>query len=71
MIDGSLVCPAKFLEPSTVDGPRLPNPAFDDWIARDQALMTLINAILSQVALAYVVGSETSRQIWETLEKHY
>ncbi|MDV3193921.1 MAG: hypothetical protein Q8835_02540 [Sweet potato little leaf phytoplasma] len=49
----------------------VPNPKFDDWIAKDHALMTLINATLSPVALAYVVGCATSKEVWDALEKHY
>lgn len=44
---------------------------FEEWIAKDQALMTLINVTLSPAALAYVVGSTTSKEIWDVLEKHY
>ncbi|XP_022157455.1 uncharacterized protein LOC111024149 [Momordica charantia] len=33
--------------------------------------MTLINATLSPSAPAYVVGSTSSKEIWDTLEKHY
>lgn len=40
----------------------IPNSAYDDWIARDQALMTLINTTLSPATLAYVVGSTSSKE---------
>lgn len=36
------------------------NFAYEDWIARDQVLMTLINAMLFLSALLYVVGSTMS-----------
>lgn len=46
-------------------------PLFEDWIAKNQAFLTLISVTLSPVALAYVVGSDTSKQVWEILEKYY
>lgn len=47
------------------------NPLFDDWVAKDQALMSLINTTLSPATLAYVVRSTTSKQIYDVLEHHY
>lgn len=44
---------------------------YEDWIAKDHALMTLITATLSPAALAYVVRCETSKQMWDTLVTHY
>ncbi|KAG6588985.1 Retrovirus-related Pol polyprotein from transposon RE1, partial [Cucurbita argyrosperma subsp. sororia] len=57
-IDGTQPCP-------------ISNPSYDDWFAKDQALMTVINATLSPEALAYVVGSTTSKQVWNVLAKLY
>ncbi|XP_022150845.1 uncharacterized protein LOC111018892 [Momordica charantia] len=78
-IDGSVSAPSQFLasssetesQPTTTTSLPVINPHFEDWIAKDQALMTLINATLSAEALAYVVRSGTSKQVWEVLEKHY
>lgn len=57
----------KTLSPSSSDKQ---NPAFDDGIAKDHAFMTLINAMLSSIALAYVIGCETSKEICEGIESH-
>lgn len=81
-INGSLPKPVEFLQfgLSTTDlvgdssysvATLTPNPDFGDWIAKDHALMTLINATLSPATLAYVVGCDSSRQIWDTLVRHY
>ncbi|KAA0048387.1 UBN2_3 domain-containing protein [Cucumis melo var. makuwa] len=47
------------------------NPLYDDWITKDQALTTLINATLSPKALAYIFGSNSSYDVWTTLKKHH
>ncbi|TYK17989.1 uncharacterized protein E5676_scaffold306G002980 [Cucumis melo var. makuwa] len=47
------------------------NPPYEDWQAKDQAFMFLINATLSVEALTYVVGCKSSSQVWKTLERHY
>lgn len=58
-IDSSLAQPERFLRTvhsligsSSTDTSQM-NPLFDDWVAKDQALMTLINATLSPAALLY------------------
>lgn len=70
-IDGTRPCPASTFASSTSTGPPQSNPLYDDWIAKDQALMTVINATLSPEALAYVVGSTSSKQVWDVLAKLY
>lgn len=78
-IDGSISKPSRLLASSSnsdassslLASTSQPNPLYDDWVAKDHALMTLINAALSPAALAYIVGCDTSKQIWETLERHY
>lgn len=74
-VDGSLPAPSKVLLRESPEGsatssdavadptPPPPNPKYDDWIAKDHALMTLINATLSLAALAYVVGCSTSKEV--------
>ncbi|XP_022159298.1 uncharacterized protein LOC111025709 [Momordica charantia] len=73
-IDGSTPKPAKFLVSSSdslSSTSPIVNPAFSDWIAKDHALMTLLNATLSPSALAYMVGCDSSQQVWQTLVKYY
>lgn len=47
------------------------SPEYTQWVAHDQALITLINATLSSYALTHVVGSISSKDLWLSLEKHY
>ena len=47
------------------------NPLFQQWISRDQGLLTLTNSTLSPTALSLVVGQTTAHGIWFILEKRY
>lgn len=47
------------------------NPAYSNWLIQDQALVTLLNATLSQEALSLVIGQTSSRSIWLALERRY
>lgn len=70
-IDGTNPCPPRTSLSSTSTVPPQLNPLYEDWVAKDQALMTVINATLSSEALAYVVGSTSSKQVWDILAKLY
>lgn len=77
-VDGSHPAPPKILpvvvsteSSSTDSATSTVNPSYEGWLAKDQALMTLINATLSAEALAYIVGCNSSQEEWEALEKHY
>ncbi|XXG82551.1 hypothetical protein AAC387_Pa10g0471 [Persea americana] len=45
-----------------------PNHAFSAWFEWDQALLSWINATLSDFAFPYIVGKETANDVWESLE---
>ena len=47
------------------------NPLYQQWISRDQGLLTLINSTLSPTALYLVVGQTIAHGVWSILEKHY
>ena len=47
------------------------NPLYQQWISRDQGLLTLINSTLSPTALSLVVGQTTAHGVWSILEKRY
>ncbi|KAA0056771.1 putative mitochondrial protein [Cucumis melo var. makuwa] len=68
-IDDTLPCPPKHLPSSTLGTNSEINPKYLQWLSRDQALITLINATLSSSALTHVVGSVTSKALWLSLEK--
>lgn len=68
-VDGSIKAPEAIIR--TEGQPPSINPDHEIWYERDQALITLINATLTQTALSYVIGCQTSKDIWDTLEKHF
>uniref|UniRef100_A0A5B7CDG3 Putative retrovirus-related Pol polyprotein n=1 Tax=Davidia involucrata TaxID=16924 RepID=A0A5B7CDG3_DAVIN len=65
-VDGSYVCPTKFLQSTTTE-----NPEYHKWITHDQALMTFLNATLSSSALSQVIGYTTSKEVWQALERRF
>ncbi|RWR84275.1 Retrovirus-related Pol polyprotein from transposon TNT 1-94 [Cinnamomum micranthum f. kanehirae] len=68
-IDGSQPIPSR--EIISADGKTTPNHAFFVWFERDQTLLSWINATLSASALPYIVGKETAKDAWESLEHRY
>lgn len=54
-----------------LDGKSSLNIAFTEWFGCDQTLLSWINATLSVSALPYIVGKETTKDAWESLELHY
>uniref|UniRef100_A0A2N9HVG8 CCHC-type domain-containing protein n=1 Tax=Fagus sylvatica TaxID=28930 RepID=A0A2N9HVG8_FAGSY len=53
------------------EGVRQENPLYQQWISRDQRLLTLINSTLSPSSLSLVVGQTTAHGVWSILEKRY
>ena len=47
------------------------NPAYQQWIAMDQTLLTLVNATLSLFTLSLAVGNNTTQGVWEELLHAY
>ena len=47
------------------------NPDLLLWDTKDQALISMINATLSPLALALVIGQKSTKGVWDTLEKQY
>jgi hypothetical protein len=68
-VDGTHQCPPSFFENG--EGTHQENPLYQQWISRDQGLLTLINSTLSPTALSLVVGQTTAHRVWSTLEKRY
>lgn len=66
-VDGTHQCPPRFLVNN--EGVSQENPLFQQWISRDQGLLTLINSTLSPTTLSLVVGQTTAHGIWSILEK--
>ncbi|GAV81455.1 UBN2_3 domain-containing protein, partial [Cephalotus follicularis] len=58
-----------------IDG-SLPPPAptdstFAAWYEKDQMLVSWINATLSETALPYIMGVNSSKQAWDILNRRY
>ncbi|KAA8548749.1 hypothetical protein F0562_000433 [Nyssa sinensis] len=70
-IDGTHPCPSKFIQDERGAGSAQINPDYQIWNTQDQALMTLLNATLSQTALSHVIGYSASRNAWLALERRY
>ena len=68
-VDGTQQCPSQYLESS--DGTLQENLLYQQWISRDQGLLTLINSTLLPTSLTLVVGQTTAHGIWSILEKRY
>ena len=47
------------------------NPEYLQWCAKDQALISMISATLSQSALYLVIGQKSTKGVWDSLERRY
>ncbi|KAA8550139.1 hypothetical protein F0562_001845 [Nyssa sinensis] len=70
-VDGSFPSPDKFIRNEQGNITTQVNPNYHLWNTQDQALMTPINATLSQSALSHVIGYTTSREVWLALERRF
>ncbi|KAF6173286.1 hypothetical protein GIB67_026981 [Kingdonia uniflora] len=66
-VDGTLVCPPRTL--SNID--TTINPAFLAWTKQDQNLLGWLLSSLSESVLAQVVGLDSSRVVWSSLDKQF
>lgn len=71
IVNGSKPCPAKYLRDDKGELLTTVNPAYDQWIVQDRALITQINATLSKVAFSFVIGCKSSKEVWLALEKRF
>ncbi|KAK1408669.1 hypothetical protein QVD17_40643 [Tagetes erecta] len=67
-IDGSRNAPPMQI---TTDGNPSSNPAYTAWLAADRCATIILNASLTEEAVAETIGSTTARQIWSSLEAAY
>ncbi|KAJ8636288.1 hypothetical protein MRB53_010555 [Persea americana] len=70
-VNGTKPCPPKFLQDSKGKLSTSVNPTYTEWIIQDQNLLTWINSTLSEGVLPYIVGLQSSKAIWDDLEKRY
>ncbi|KAB2634605.1 cation/H(+) antiporter 15-like [Pyrus ussuriensis x Pyrus communis] len=64
-VDGSTPCPARVDESGT------DSDAYTVWKLHDRALMQLVTATLSPVAMSCAIGSSSSRDLWTRLKEQF
>ncbi|KAM0051978.1 putative RNA-directed DNA polymerase [Helianthus debilis subsp. tardiflorus] len=67
-VDGSSVPPAKT---TLVDDKVAPNPAYNEWYKLDQKAIIILTSSLTEEALATIVGLQSARDIWTTIESAF
>lgn len=71
LAEGREQCPPQFLS-SAEDNKKVENPAYMDWIKRDQRLLAWINASLSKsLLIRYSTGCTSGRALWLNLENQF
>ncbi|KAM2552091.1 hypothetical protein TB2_016526 [Malus domestica] len=74
-VDGSTICPSRYVVCSGVDASNLSTPSENEeyivWKMHDQALMQLITATLSPVAISCVIGSTNACDLWTRLKEQF
>ncbi|KAK1614549.1 hypothetical protein QYE76_020066 [Lolium multiflorum] len=72
-VDGSLPCPSAVVHLTTADGAPLPvaNPAYRQWTAQDQAILSAIQSSLTPSVAGMVLFAATSREAWTTLDSSF
>lgn len=66
LAEGREPCPPQFL--SSTEDSKEENPAYTNWIKRDQTFLTWINATLSESLLRYAMGYTSGLALWLDLE---
>lgn len=64
IMEGVEQCPPQF----ATNDERDENPAYTDWIMKDQTCMAVITTTLSKSILPYTLGCTSSRALWLNLE---
>ncbi|XP_050147354.1 uncharacterized protein LOC126622630 [Malus sylvestris] len=78
-VDGTNSCPSQFSSPassefevtSTASNSRIESDAYKVWKMHDKAIMQLITATLSFVAISCVIGSTSARDLWVRLQERF
>jgi hypothetical protein len=71
VVDCSYPCPEMYSRDSNGTLTSVVNSEFLQWSAKDQALISMIGATLSNSALALVIGQQFAKVVWDTLEKRF
>lgn len=69
-VDGTTPCPPQFVQ--SADGTSsVPNDEYLKWKTQDRNIMNMIGQTLSSMAMKSVVGSKTSKELWENLRMKF
>ncbi|OVA05243.1 hypothetical protein BVC80_3011g1 [Macleaya cordata] len=69
-VDGSNLCPPKFIKDSTTDALIL-NPEFIRWQKQDQLLLSWLLSSLTEETHSQVLDPQTSYEVWQELARSY
>ncbi|KAK1423679.1 hypothetical protein QVD17_18986 [Tagetes erecta] len=69
-IDGTIKCPPQ-KTPSTTDTASVDNPSYLNWIVNDAHVRMIITSTISESSFQHVQGTNTSRDLWLSLERAY
>ncbi|KAM1964624.1 hypothetical protein ACFX15_045070 [Malus domestica] len=70
-IDGSSECPAHFLKDDTGNLITNVNPAYEDWIQKDQLVISWFNGSLGLQTLSAIACYKSARDVWVALQHRY
>ncbi|CAN6675510.1 unnamed protein product [Malus baccata var. baccata] len=74
-VDGSTLCPSRYVMCSGVDASNSSTPSENEdyivWKLHDRALMQLITATLSPVAISCAIGSTSACDLWTRLKEQF
>lgn len=70
-IDGTCKCPPQFIVDAAGKDTEEINPAYDEWLEKDQTVLGWINNSVSTPVLSTIARFQTSFESWKSLEKRY
>lgn len=71
-LDGSIEAPKEEIEVKKGDETVTEiNPAYEDWVASDQKVLSFLVGSLSREVLPYAAGVKTAAELWEILQDMY
>lgn len=68
-IDGTALCPEKFLKKKNGISSSIVNAAYELWVKPDALVLLWINVTLTLQVLQRVVGLQSAHEVWQQLEK--
>lgn len=71
-LDGTIVAPSVEIDVKVGDRTeKQPNPAHNDWVAKDQLVLSYLLSTISKAALTHVSNAETAADAWKSPEDVY